>query len=113
MMLWQGIPQLSKDECRKLVRDLTACVASGYTLVTWNGCSFDFRVLAQESGMLEECGQLALNHIDLMMIVTFNKGWFLGLDKALSGAGITSKVRQLTLSTGEIITNMNGALAPT
>src|SRR5690242_3119322 len=57
IMLWQGVPKLSKEECRKLVQDLTACVASGYTLVTWNGCSFDFRVLAQESGMLAECGQ--------------------------------------------------------
>ena len=108
---WQGFPQQTKRECQKLVWDLIDYTASGYTLVTWNGCNFDFRVLAQESGMVEECGQLALNHVDLMFIVTCTKGWFLGLDKALSGAGISGKVKKLTLSNGETL-DMSGALAP-
>jgi hypothetical protein len=109
---WQGTPQQSKQECQKLVQDLLGFVGSGYTLVTWNGCNFDFRVLAQESGMVEECGQLALNHVDLMLIVTFTKGWLLGLDKALSGAGIAGKVKKLTLSNGETLNDVSGALAP-
>ena len=109
---WQGTPQQSKQECQKLVQDLLGYVASGYTLVTWNGCNFDFRVLAQESGMVAECGQLALNHVDLMLIVTFTKGWLLGLDKALSGAGIPGKVKKLTLSNGETLNDVSGALAP-
>ncbi len=112
VLFWQGFPQLSKAECQKLVQELIDCAASGYTLVTWNGCNFDFRVLAQESGMLAECGQLALNHVDLMLMVTFTKGWLLGLDKALSGAGISGKVKKLTLSNGEILSDMSGALAP-
>ncbi len=112
VVFWQGFPQQSKQECQKLVQELIDYVASGYTLVTWNGCNFDFRVLAQESGMVEECGKLALNHVDLMLIVTFTKGWFLGLDKALSGSGISGKVKKLTLSNGETLTNVSGALAP-
>jgi hypothetical protein len=110
--LWKGIPQLTKEECQVLTKELMRQVASGYTLLTWNGCNFDFRVLAQESGMYEECGLLALNHIDLMMIVTFTKGWLLSLDKALSGAGITGKVKNLTLASGEVLHGMNGVLAP-
>lgn len=113
ILFWQGFPQQSKQECKKLVQDLMNYVASGYTLVSWNGCNFDFRVLAQESDMYDECGQLALNHVDLMLIVTFTKGWFLGLDKALSGAGISGKVKKLTLSSGETLNNVSGALAPT
>jgi len=112
VLFWQGFPQQTKRECQKLVWDLIDYIASGYTLLTWNGCNFDFRVLAQESGMTEECGQLALNHVDLMFIVTCTKGWFLGLDKALSGAGISGKVKKLTLSNGER-SDMSGALAPT
>jgi hypothetical protein len=112
VLFWQGFPKQSKQECQRLVQDLINCVASGYTLSTWNGCNFDFRVLAQESGMYEDCGQLALNHVDLMLMVTFTKGWFLGLDKALSGAGIPGKVKKLTLSSGETLDDVSGALAP-
>lgn len=112
VVFYQGIPQLSKKESQALTTDLMNHVASGYTLLTWNGCNFDFRVLAQESGMYEECGELALNHVDLMLIVTFTKGWYLGLDKALSGAGVSGKVHELTLSNGDILSEMNGALAP-
>lgn len=112
IVFWQGAPQQSPQECQKIVQDLLDCHKSGYTLVTWNGCNFDFRVLAQESGMVEECAQLALNHIDLMLIVTFTKGWHLGLDKALKGAGIAGKVKKLKLSNGEMLENVSGALAP-
>ena len=109
---WHGHPQLSREDNQKLVQDLMAYTADGYTFVTWNGCGFDFRVLAQESGMVEECGELALNHVDLMLLVTFKKGWFLGLDKALKGANIAGKVHELTLKNGEMLSEMSGALAP-
>ena len=109
---WSGVPQLSKEESQALVKDLMAYAAAGYTFVTWNGCGFDFRVLAQESGMVAECGEMALNHVDLMLLVTFAKGWFLGLDKALKGAGIAGKVHELELKNGEMLHDMSGALAP-
>jgi len=68
--------------------------------------------LAEESGMVEECGELALNHVDLMLLVTFKKGWYLGLEKALSGAGIAGKVHELQLKNGKMLRGMSGALAP-
>ncbi|MBT3337059.1 MAG: hypothetical protein HN855_16190 [Anaerolineae bacterium] len=109
---WQGVPHLSKEESQTLVKDLMAFAADGNTFVTWNGCGFDFRLLAQESGMFEECGEMALNHVDLMLLVTFAKGWFLGLDKALQGANIAGKVHEVELANGEILSEMNGGLAP-
>ena len=46
---------MSRQEAAGLVRYLATQVAQGYTVVTWNGVGFDFDVLAEESGMLEEC----------------------------------------------------------
>ena len=109
---WQGVPQLTQEENQKMVRELMTFAENGYTLVTWNGCGFDFRLLAEESGMVAECGELAINHVDLMLLVTFNKGWYLGLDKALKGAGIAGKVHDVTLKSGEALHEMNGGLAP-
>ncbi|MBT3322053.1 MAG: hypothetical protein HN392_07175 [Anaerolineae bacterium] len=109
---WQGVPELTKEKNQEMVRELMAYAEEGYTFVTWNGCGFDFRLLAEESGMFEECGELALNHVDLMLLVTFTKGWFLGLDKALKGAGIAGKVHELELKDGEVLHDMNGGMAP-
>ena len=109
---WQGVPQLTMEESQQMVRELMVYAAEGYTFVTWNGCGFDFRLLAEESQMMEECGELALNHVDLMLLVTFNKGWYLGLDKALNGAGIGGKVHEVKLKNGETLHNMDGGMAP-
>jgi hypothetical protein len=109
---WSGIPQLTKAEATQLVADLSELRTEGYTLVTWNGCGFDFRVLAQESGLVEECGRLAMNHVDLMLLVTFTKGWYLSLQKALEGAGLSGKLKQVALSDGSILDGMDGAQAP-
>ena len=110
--VWSGSPQLTADECGQLVDRLQALVAAGYTIVTWNGASFDFSVLAQESGRIEDCGELALGHADLMLLVTFSKGWYLGLDKALAGAGLKGKVKNVALRDGTILADMSGAQAP-
>jgi len=107
-----GAPQMTQEKCQILVKELQDLTGRGYKIVTWNGCGFDFALLAEESGMLAECADLAMNHIDMMLIVTFTKGWFLGLQKALEGAGLGGKVKSLTLSDGTIIKNMDGAKAP-
>jgi hypothetical protein len=109
---WQGAPQMTRAENQQMVRDLQEYRAAGYTIVTWNGCGFDFRLLAEESGMVEECADLAIDHVDLMLLVTFNKGWYLGLDKALNGAGIGGKVHEVTLKSGETLRDMHGGMAP-
>ena len=107
--IWQGVPQMDKAACQKIVSELREAVNNGYTLLTWNGCGFDFSVLAQESGLTEKCSDLALGHVDLMLLVTFTKGHFLGLDKALTGAGLGGKVKTLTLSDWTVLTSMEPA----
>ncbi|MDY6835705.1 MAG: ribonuclease H-like domain-containing protein [Chloroflexota bacterium] len=107
-----GVPQMTREECRMLVQELQELVAQGYTIVTWNGCSFDFPVLAEESGLYTECVDLAVNHVDLMLIVTFTKGWFLSLQKALDGARLGGKVKTITLSNGTVLKDMEGSKAP-
>ena len=77
--LFSATPQLTREEAIPLVHRLQAVAASGSTLVTWNGCGFDFPVLADESGLVQECAELALAHVDLMLLVTFRKGWRLSL----------------------------------
>lgn len=111
-VVWQGVPQLSMEECQSFVHFLQSIVDSGYTIVTWNGCGFDFRVLAEESGLANECGELALHHIDMMLMVTFRKGYYLSLDKALKGAGLEGKKSRVRLSDGTVIKDMSGAKAP-
>lgn len=107
-----AVPQLDPDHAKNLVRRLQVLQNRGWTIVTWNGCGFDFPVLAQESDMLNECADLAYNHVDLMLLVTFQKGYHLGLNTASTGMGLVGKTHEVILSTGQIITEMSGALAP-
>jgi len=112
VLFWYDYPRLSQERCQRLVEDLQYYDNLGYKIVTWNGCGFDFKVLAYESQMFPECAELALNHIDMMLLVTFVKGHYLGLDKALRGAGLEGKTHEIRLKDGSILTEMNGALAP-
>ncbi len=47
-----------------------------------------------------------------MLLVTFNKGWYLALDKALNGAGIGGKVHEVKLKNGKMLRDMDGGMAP-
>jgi hypothetical protein len=109
---FHAAPSLSRDASVELVRELQRVVADGYTLVTWNGAAFDFAVLAQEAEMPRECAALALAHTDLMVIVTFLRGHWLGLQKALEGSGITGKKKDVLLKDGTRLYEMSGKLAP-
>jgi len=108
---YTGIPSMSRLDCQKLVRELED-LSGQYRLLTWNGCGFDFAVLAQESGLIEECARLALDHIDLMLTVTFTKGWYLSLEKALKGYGLKGKRKVVTLKDGTVLEDMHGEKAP-
>lgn len=55
---------MSRDDAAELVNFLAEAADSGSTILTWNGLDFD--ILAEESGMVEECRQLALAHVDMM-----------------------------------------------
>ena len=80
---------LSRVGAQELVRHLQESAARGYHPVTWNGSGFDFRVLAQASGLLAECAALAWDHVDLMFWLHCHKGFSVALDRAARAVGTT------------------------
>lgn len=94
-------PQMSTYQCRRLVDILGDCVRNGYKILTWNGLGFDFDVLAEESGLYDECRDLAIGHVDMMFHFFCGKGYPLGLDAASKGMGLPGKPE-----------GMDGAQAP-
>ena len=88
--------EMSVVEIRELVKYLQDQVAAGYTILTWNGVGFDFDILAEESGMVADCKELAMGHIDMMFHVFCLKGYPLGLDKAAKGMGLMGKPAGIT-----------------
>jgi len=74
--------QMDVDEAQRVVEQLQEFVDAGYTLLTWNGHGFDFRVLAEESGLRDACWNLSLNHIDMMFHVVCEKGFRVSLAAA-------------------------------
>ena len=69
-IVWQGVPQMTPEAVGEMMDTLKQLVADGYTLLTWNGCKFDFRVVGEESGRWAEAAALAADHIDLMLMFT-------------------------------------------
>lgn len=98
-----GVPaaQMTAEGARQLVRYLQEATRQGAIICTWNGLGFDFDILAEESGMIDECRELALNHIDMMFHFFCLKGFAVGIDKVCQGMGIQGKPP-----------GMKGALAP-
>lgn len=83
--------KMTRSDAQELVHYLLHMRARGYTIVTWNGLAFDFDVLAEESGLFDECVELALQHVDMMFHVVCLRGHYLGLDKAAKGLGLSGK----------------------
>ncbi len=95
------LPRMTNDDLISLVEYLQFMAARGYTILTWNGLSFDFDVLAEESGLYAECADLAMRHVDMMYHVFCIRGHYLGLDKVAKGLGLPGKTA-----------GMDGAKAP-
>lgn len=93
--------QMSQSEARQVVDQLADLVSQNYTLLTWNGLSFDFDVLAEESNSFKECETLAMNHVDMMFRVFCDRGFPVALDKAAQALKIPGKSE-----------GMSGKLAP-
>jgi hypothetical protein len=108
---WYDLPYMTVETSKKLVNEMMDYLKKGVIPFTWNGCAFDFPLLAAYSGMVEECAHLALNQVDGMLLVTFNLGYFLSLDAALLGAGLQSKQHDVTLNDGMAF-SMTGKDAP-
>ncbi len=94
-----------------VIDELVASVNRGDTLVTWNGTSFDFQVLALESGRIEPCARLALGSVDMMFWLVCQKGHPLALDTALAGMGLASKLHDVETADGGM-TTITGKDAP-
>lgn len=105
-------PFMSKETAQGLVYVMLEAQKNGYIIFTWNGLSFDFPLLGMYSGMMEECGELAWNSVDGMFLVVCHKGYPLGLDAALTGAGLESKVHSVILNDKTVFSEMNGKEAP-
>jgi len=93
--------QMSRAEARTVVEMLEGFVARGYTLLTWNGLGFDLDILSEESGFLERCKELALNHVDMMFHVFCDRGYPVALDNAAQALKVPGKPP-----------GMSGVLAP-
>jgi len=91
LALWAGKEKMTQKECADLVRYLQTKVEQGYTIVSWNGLGFDFAILAEESGLKTECGQLAVRHIDMMYHIVCKLGFGVSLDAAAKGMNLAGK----------------------
>lgn len=89
-------PSMSVVEIRELIKYLQDQAAEGYAILSWNGLGFDFDILAEESGMMADCKELAMGHIDMMFHVFCLKGYAIGLDKAAKGMGLKGKPPGMT-----------------
>ncbi len=94
----QGTPtaRMERQEAAALVQYLIDMVAAGFTVVTWNGLAFDYDILAEESGRIADCKQLAMQQIDMMFHIFCIKGFPIALDKAAQGAGIAGKTEGMS-----------------
>jgi len=96
----QATKRLTREGATRLVEALSDAVRHGFTIVTWNGLGFDFRLLALETGLVASCSELARNSIDMMFQVVCVNGYMLSLDRALAGMGLQSKIHAVRMNDG-------------
>jgi hypothetical protein len=96
----QATKGLTREGATLLVEALSEAVRRGFTIVTWNGLGFDFRLLAIETGLVARCSELAWNSVDMMFQVVCVNGYMLALDRALAGMGLQSKIHAVRMKDG-------------
>ena len=89
-------PRMRPEECWDLTKYLMEMQEHGWTILTWNGLAFDFRLLADETGLQDACIELAMNHVDIMFQLFCYKGYRLGLETAAKGLHVEGKSRDTT-----------------
>ena len=102
--------QLTRLQAQSLVKQLMALTnpeqtPTPCTILTWNGLGFAFDILAEESGMVDECRQLALDHVDMMFYIFSTLGYLISLDKAAKGMGTPGKPPGMTGATANEMWN--------
>lgn len=85
--------QMSKGDLCNFVDHLKSLSDDRFTIVTWNGMNFDFRVLAAESERVQDCRLLAMAHVDMMYNIFCEKGWPVAIAQVASGMGVTGKTQ--------------------
>ncbi|MBI1832345.1 MAG: ribonuclease H-like domain-containing protein [Planctomycetes bacterium] len=97
-MLWhskttQGSPanRMTTADARALLDHLIDRAKAGYTLLTWNGASFDFDVLAEEAQAHADCRGLVHDHVDMMFHVVCQLGYPVAMEKVAEGMGLSGK----------------------
>ena len=84
--------RMTQADVADFVQFLSTSAADGCVPLSWNGLSFDFDILAEESGLLDECQTLARNHIDMMFHVVCQKGFPVSLKNAAAGLNVAGKL---------------------
>lgn len=89
---WDGLlDKMVPQQCRRLIEYLLEMSEQGYTIVTFNGCGFDFDILAEESGARAICRKLAIDHIDMAFAMFAEKGFMVSLQSICEGMGLPGK----------------------
>jgi RNase_H superfamily len=84
--------KMTQQDVATFIRHLADAARDGFVPVSWNGLAFDFDVLAEESGLVDECRRLARSHVDMMFHVVCEKGFRVGLKQAASGMQLAGKL---------------------
>jgi RNase_H superfamily len=83
--------RMTQADAKQLVDYLRDMTSQGYTILTWNGASFDFDVLAEESASLEHCRACVHDHVDMMFHIVCRLGYPIALEKVAQGLGLPGK----------------------
>ncbi len=92
--------QMTKEDVAAFVEHLKEKLQEGYTIITHNGLSFDFVIVAEESGKIDDCRDLAMTHVDMMYHFFCGKGFGIGLNAAAKAIGVSKPA------------NVDGSVAP-
>lgn len=93
--------QLTPEECLTLFEYIETLQREGYTVLTWNGLSFDFDILFEELGPHQDVDRMfavAMLHTDLAFAMFCDKGFFVSLDSACIGLRIETKLEGIHAS---------------
>lgn len=83
------------EQVRAFCEHLVHMNSLGYTIVTINGLSFDFRVLAEEAGDLvtyDNMRELSLNHFDPTFQMLCERGFPVGMQAMSDGFALPGKM---------------------
>jgi len=81
--------QMTKEDVSAFVEHLKTKLQEGYTIITHNGLGFDFVIVAEESGLTDDCRDLAMTHVDMMFHFFCGKGFGIGLNAAAKAIGVS------------------------